>query len=242
MGIEVVRLKYGQSVSFSPGGGITGVEDSHFEVKVKNVAFEKDVAIRFALSDGVFTEKAMSFQDHFGDYELYSLSDNGFVTNQFVVRYTVAGQTFFDNNGGSDYRVDGSRPNTCGGNVDLNKAIAHKGSEAGGGLVFTTSRVEGEILVKNLSFNKQVGIRLTANDWATFQDTLATFSGTVSLPEGASQVEVWKFLTPEFNLDLSSPVSRFAIFYFNLDTGESFWDNNFGQNYTISKDDLSTIL
>jgi hypothetical protein len=30
MDSRVVRLKYGQSVTFSPGGGITGVEDSRF--------------------------------------------------------------------------------------------------------------------------------------------------------------------------------------------------------------------
>jgi hypothetical protein len=191
MNSEAVRLKYCQSVSFSPGGGVTGVEDSRFEVKVKNIAFEKDVALRYSQPDGVFTEKAMTFQDHFGDYDLFALSDGTFVTDQFVVRYTVAGQTFFDNNQGADYRIDEVRPNRVGGNVDLNKAIAHKGTEAGGGLVFTTSRVEGEILVKNLSFNKQVGIRLTANDWRTFHDTQATFSGTVSLPEGESEVEIW---------------------------------------------------
>jgi hypothetical protein len=44
------------------------------------------------------------------------------------------------------------------------------------------------------------------------------------------------------NLDQSSPVFRFAIFYNNLDTGEFFWDNNFGQDYTLSKSDLSAVL
>jgi len=236
---QAVRLKYSESVTFSPGGGITGVMVSRFDVKVKNLAPEKEVAVRYAQSNGIFIEKFLGWQKNFGDYDLFSLSDNTFNTTQFAVRYATAGQTFWDNNNGADYHVDDSHPNTVGGSVVLNKATARRGAEAGGGFVFTTSWVEGEILVKNLSFNKRVGIRLTANNWATSQDTLAGFGGTVPVAEGLSEVEVWKFKTPEFNLDESTPAFRLAIFYNNVDTGAFFWDNNFGQDYTLSKADLA---
>ena len=122
----------------------------------------------------------------------------------------------------------------------LNKAIARRGSQAGGGFVFSTSWVEGEIFVKNLSFNKQVGIRLSANRWFSFQDTDASFHGTVAVAEGLSQVEVWKFKTPELNLDQGSPEFKFAVYYNNLDNGEWFWDNNFAQDYSLSKTDFAT--
>jgi len=87
---------------------------------------------------------------------------------------------------------------------------------------------------------KRVGIRLSTDDWATSQDTLAAFSGTVPVAEGPSEVEIWTFKTPELNLDASIPAFRFAIFYNDLDSGEFFWDNNFGQDYTLSKADLAT--
>jgi hypothetical protein len=58
---------------------------------------------------------------------------------------------------------------------------------------------------------------------------------------GVSHVEIWKFKTPELNLDQSSAEFRFAVFYNNLDSGEWFWDNNFGQNYSLSKTDLANI-
>ena len=125
-------------------------------------------------------------------------------------------------------------------NVVLNRAVARQGSEAGGGFVFTTSWVEGEIFVKNLSFNKRVRIRLSANGWASFQDTDALFSGNVAVAEGDSQVEVWKFKTPELNIDTSRPDFKFSVFYNDLDTGEWFWDNNFDQDYILSKTDLAT--
>src|SRR6266446_2626920 len=88
-----------------------------------------------------------------------------------------------------------------------------------------------------LTNSPHVGIRLSADNWATFQDTNSSFSGTVPVATGSSQVEVWKFKTPEFNLDESTPYFHFAIFYNNLDTGEWFWDNNFGQDYTLNKAD-----
>jgi hypothetical protein len=128
-----------------------------------------------------------------------------------------------------------------GGNVTLNKAIARRGSQAGGGFVFTTSWVEGEIFVKNLSFKKRVGIRLSTNGWTSFQDTNASFNGSVAVAEGLSQVEIWNFKTPELNLDESRPDFKFAVFYNNLDTGEWFWDNNFGQDYTLSKTNLAVV-
>jgi len=58
---------------------------------------------------------------------------------------------------------------------------------------------------------------------------------TFSVAVGLSQIEIWKFKTPELNLDQSTPNFRFAIFYNNLNTGEWFWDNNFGQDYTPAR-------
>ena len=95
--------------------------------------------------------------------------------------------------------------------------------------------------MQNLSFNKRIGIRLTANDWATSHDTDASFGGNVPVATGVSNVEVWKFKTPEFNLDESVPSFRFAIYYNNLDTGEWFWDSNFGRDYALSKADSAFI-
>jgi hypothetical protein len=239
MGQQPIRLKYAESDNFSPGGGLTGVNNTQTAAKVQNLAFAKDVALHYTQPDGTWVERALTWQKNFGAYDIFGRSDNAFVTTQFVIRYTVNGQTFWDNNDGGNYHIDELRPNTVGGNVMLNKATARRGSQAGGGFVFTTSWVEGEIFVKNLSFNKRVGIRLSTNGWATFQDTDASFNGNVAVAEGLSQVEIWKFKTPELNLDEGRPDFKFAVFYNNLDTGEFFWDNNFAQDYTLSKADFA---
>jgi hypothetical protein len=236
-----VRLKYIESDNFSPGGGVTGVNNTKITAKVKNIAFAKNVAIHYAQPNGAWVERPLAWQNNFSNYDLFGLTDNSFITTEFVIRYTVNGETFWDNNGGANYRIDSGRPNTVGGNVILNKATARRGSQAGGGFVFTTSWVEGEIFVKNLSFQKHVGIRLSANGGASFHDTNASFSGNVPVAVGLSQVEIWKFKTPELNLDQSTPNFKFAIFYNNLDNGEWFWDNSFGQDYTLSKTDFASI-
>jgi hypothetical protein len=240
--VKLVRLKYGESETFSPGGGFTGVQLTKASVKVANIAFHKDVALHYQQQDGSWTEQGLIWQDHFGDYDLFGGNFNDRITTQFVIRYSVNGETFWDNNNFANYHVNSGFPNVVAERtVVLNRATARRGTQAGGGFVVTTSWTEGEIYVQNLSFNKRVGIRLTADNWATSHDTEALFISAVPVATGISEVEVWKFKTPEFNLDQSTPHFRFAVYYNNLDTGEWFWDNNFGRDYSLSKEDLKTI-
>jgi hypothetical protein len=240
--MKPVRVKYGASETFSPGGGVTGVQSTKVSVKVENIATVKDVAIHYQQTDGTWTDATLITQKHFGDYDLFFENFSTFETNQFVIRYFVNGQTFWDNNNGADYRFDSNRRGAVGGNVILNLAIAKRGSQAGGGMVVTTSWIEGEIFVSNLSYNKNVGIRWTLNDWTTFEDAKATYSGAVPMYAFSSGVEVWKFKTPEYNLSNSNtPNFKFAVFYRNLDNDASFWDNNFNHDYTLSKVDGTTV-
>src|SRR5215467_10904176 len=142
MGQQPVRLKYAESDSFSPGGGLTGVNNAKVTVKIQIVAFAKDVVLHYSQSDGTWAEKPLTWQKNFATYDIFTRNDNIFVTTDFVIRYSVDGQTFWDNNDGLNYKIDGGRPNTVGGNVVLNKANARRGSQTGG-FVFTTSSVEG---------------------------------------------------------------------------------------------------
>ncbi|MDD5463433.1 MAG: hypothetical protein PHG00_17775 [Methylococcales bacterium] len=239
---QLVRLKYDESETFSPGGGVTGVEITKASAKVANIAFHKDVALHFQQPDGSWVERNLDWQKNFGDYDLFSGNFNNNVTTQFVIHYTVDGRIFWDNNNFANYHINSGQPNVVADRtIVLNKAVARRGSEAGVGFVFTTSWVEGEIYVQNLSFNKCVGIRLTANNWIASEDTDASFSETVSVATGTSEVEIWSFRTPEFNLDESSLNFRFAIYYKDLDTGELFWNNNFGHDYVLSKVASATI-
>jgi len=232
-----VELKYMVSETFSPGGGLTGVRNTVVSAKVRNLAFAKDVQLIYTQGDGQWREAPLTFSRTFGDHDIFERDDDTIVVAQCALRYSSDGATYWDNNSGWNYSVSGGGPNTVGGNVVLNQATARRGSEAGGGFVFTTSWLEGEIWVKNLSYQKRVGVRLSTNAWVSSNDTLASYAGTVTTNEGLSQVEVWKFKTPELNLDTSQPDFVFVVFYQDLDSGVTYWDNNFGQDFRLSKNE-----
>lgn len=234
-----VRLKLARMGFFS-GGGFSG-SFVPISVKVKNIAFSKDVTIHYTTDGTNWKDASLAFSTHFDDYDIFGGSVNEQIT-QFVLRYAANGQLFWDNNEGHNYHFS---PNLAivGGNIALNIAKARIGTQAGGGFVFTTSWLEGEILVNNLSFDKQLGVRVSVDGGTNWEDTFASFSGTV-IQDGifiGPGAEVWKFKTPELNLNNASPHFRFAVFYHNIAGGEVFWDNNFGQDYKVSKVDGSRV-
>ena len=237
--LEAVRLKLAREEFFA-GGGFSGTFVP-VSVAVKNLAFTKDVAILYSPDGHVWKEASLAFASHLGDHDLFAGTINEQVSG-FAVRYSVAGATFFDNNAGHDYGF-GPPLAVVGGNVVLDSATARRGTQAGGGFVFTTSWLEGTVLVNNLGFAKNVGVRLSADGGLTWQDTNAGFSGAhthggIFVGPGA---EVWRFKTPELNLDPSSAEFRFAVFYDDVSSGRTFWDNNFGADYRISKADGAII-
>lgn len=233
-----VRLKLARREFFS-GGGFTGTF-APISVKVENIAFDKAVVVHYTSDGGTWKDLPLSFDSHFGDYDLFAGTVNEQVA-QFVIRYTSGGTTSYDNNASADYHFTGNLA-TVGGNVVLNTATAHQGTEAGGGFVVTTSWLEGEILVNNLSFAKSVGIRYSADGGVMWQDSFASFAGSLT-GSGifvGSGAEVWRVKSPVLNLNPASDF-RFAVFYRNLATGAQYWDNNFGQDYKVSKAAGATI-
>jgi hypothetical protein len=171
---EPVRLKLARREFFS-GGGFSG-SFMPVTAKVKNIAFAKNVTIHYTPDNFIWKDSVVGFTSHFGDSDLFSGTVNEQVL-QFVVRYTADGQTFFDNNSGQNYRFVSDLARV-GGNVVLNNATAKIGGEAGGGFVFTTSWLEGEILVNNLGFTKEVGVRISVDGGVSWQDRQGFFAGS----------------------------------------------------------------
>src|SRR5262249_8834030 len=157
------------------------------------------------------------------------------------IRYTANDETQYDNYFGQNYRLDLALA-AVGKNVVLYTATARRGTEAGGGFTVTTSWLEGNILVNNLSFVKLVGVPMSVDGGETWDDTAASFAGE-NLPDGTfiGPAEVWRFRTPELNLNTVSPVFQFAIFHQNGATEQTFWDNNFEQDYRVDKTDGASV-
>jgi hypothetical protein len=67
----------------------------------------------------------------------------------------------------------------------------------------------GTILVRNMSFQKHVSVRLTVNDWKAYEDVEAPFAGVVSLTTGPGFVGVDRF---EFRIEVESLMKRYNVF------------------------------
>ena len=235
---ETVRLELARRGFFS-GGGFSG-SFADVTVKVRNIAFAKDVEVHFTPDNVTWKDFAVPHSFFAGDHDLFEGTVNEQV-EQLVIRYTANGETQYDNDFGRNYRLDLALA-AVGKNVVLHTATARRGTEAGGGFTVTTSWLEGNILVNNLSFVKSVGVRMSADGGTTWNDTVALFAGQ-KLPDGTfiGPAEVWRFKTPELNLNAASSVFQLAVFYQNGATGETFWDNNFEQDYRVDKAEGATV-
>ncbi len=89
-------------------------------------------------------------------------------------------------------------------------------------LVFLSNqRILGIVTVGNLAFHKEVYVRWTSNGWQTFTDTPCKYQSS-DIP---SQRDIFGF-----QLSTTGPV-ELCVCYTVL--GQSYYDNNNGQNYTL---------
>lgn len=240
---EPVRLQvaYGQTYAVS---GMT-FSWTTIRVKVQNIAYEKSVTMHYRGADGDWHDHTLAFLGHYGNYDVFGGDGTTPLTEEFAIRYEVPGQEHWDNNGGSNYTI-GTFAGAVGGNVMLREATARIGHESGGGFVFTTSWFEGEIYVQNLSFHKQVGVRYSADGGETWHNVDGSYVGPVrAVAADVDGVEIWRFRTPTLNYNAAADTFRFAVYYEigdeGPDQGTRYWDNNFGQDYFLSKIDGTTI-
>jgi hypothetical protein len=215
-----VRLEYATAQEWSEGGASS--EYTYVRVKVQNLNPVKTVKLHYRTSSG-WSDAVLAWENSHSDYDVFSAAQAPYV-NEFAISYLVNGVIYWDNNGFRNYQ------------------IANFGSAVGGGAVLRevqllyfssyTSGLTGKLYVENLSYAKRVGIRFSVDGGRTWSDSDANYMGLVG--EGAftalGPVEQWQFSTPILNAGSYT----FAVYYNNLETGEWFWDNNFGKNYEIS--------
>jgi carbohydrate/starch-binding protein with CBM21 domain len=230
-----VRLKYATSQQ-NPTDSYTFAK-----VKVKNIAFAKQVEFHGRPLAGPWSVQTMNWTTHHGNYDVFSCKAP--FAYEFFVKYTTSGQTYIDDDNGQYYHLLNFN-HIVGGGVMLNRATARRGMQAGGGFTFDTSWIEGEIYAGSAgSTPSRAGIRWSVDGWLTWQDTDGTLTGNATEATLAPSLgtQLWGFKTPELNLNRSTDYFVFAIYYLIPTTNKIFWDNNFGQDYRVSKIDGSTI-
>lgn len=148
--------------------------------------------------------------------KIWQASIAGDFDMQYAVKYIADGQTFWDNNNGKNYNKEkiGTAPITATRSVYYGTAF---------GVAAT---------LQNYGYSKNVQVRYTEDNWATYKDVPLTYQSTNS-----DGTENW--LT-KLELDRSKSESfQFSIYY--KVNGQTYWANNFGKNYNYQFMDYPTF-
>ncbi len=212
------------------------------KIKVKNVAYNKVVWVHVysvgapmgytRAADGWYDVPATYSGPAESGYEywsftvpttLYKGGQGSFPLFKYVLAYTVNGQTWWDNNGGLNYKDA----------VPVFKMVGLKSAgywTASHPSLYTMNHIlEGKVLVKNVSYNKEVSIRYVGSD-GLWHDAPATYYA----PDYYyGNYEIWSFniVTPVYKVP-PTDFYRFAIRY--KVNGVEYWDNNGGSDYRAS--------
>jgi hypothetical protein len=215
---DPIELRLVTSNSFPSGTGSYDYR-GEFQIVVQNIDYTKQVSIQ-ARSDF-----STNWQDYPASYvesvpenrEIWHLT-TGVQLIEFVATYTVRDVTYWDNNGGSNYH----QPVVAD---EFDALLGRVPQIVLGGASFSdATHIRVRLAVRNLAYDKVVGIVFTTNNWATTQTTYGYYSWTMR-----SGIEVWAVDTTVGTADQV----EFAVFY--QVQGQEYWDNNFWRNYTLRR-------
>lgn len=222
---EVRLLKAFSAVSTKYGISQQSVQ---FTLVVQNLAYEKQVAIHMKDASGAWFDLPASYAGPAETgFEVWKIS-HAFPTTEplrdleFVAKYTVNGQTYWDNNNGQNYflgRNDGTLLN--GVNVLVSSAYLR-----------TDGTLDVSVDVRNIAYSKTVTVVYTTNGGQTWNNASAsyvpgyTYGYAYLASPNAQGVERWSVST---NIGAQSVL--FGVRY-NVN-GTYYWDTNFGPNYTL---------
>ena len=227
-----------------------GIPADNFELRVlvKDLAYAKEVDLWIKTESGVWTnDRAGIFVEKSGNgCEVWNISATRAVypysygyelpklakPYQFAIRYKVNGRTYWDNNNGANYTLGYKDGELLGQGVNVLALYdgAYRNSYAGTGAFY------GQVLVRNLAYDKNVEIVYTTDGWATTKTASCHFvpnnwfpyGTTVSYPN-IQGVERWSF---SVDVPLDTTSIEYAVSY--RVNGVNYWDNNSGMNYVIS--------
>ncbi len=204
-----------------------------FVVKVKNLAFDKQVFIHHATYNGNWVDIPLSFKQSISEDEEVWVGevepDTEIYSDEFVVKYVVDGQTYWDNNNGSNY----SMPVNIG--AQLSPEI-----EVMVDLYYT--RFSGSYFAINVDARRNYGstgsveVVYTTDNWVTTQRALLNYQryfrvGYAHYIQSPNQFDIDKWET-SVQVDRSVTSIEYAVVY--KTAGQEYWDNNYGRNYTVN--------
>jgi len=210
-----IHYRYGQSQY-----------DRSFVIRVKNIAFDKVVGVHHETASGQWIDIPAEYQYSTADgFEIWragtgSLNQND-MGEDFVVFFTANGETYWDNNDGNNYTMVDKDGWQLGSGLNILQNTSY--NSYNGGRTLTLD-------VRNLGYHKDIQVVYTTNNWASSNSVSATYQNGylygyswTATPTQAG-FEFWNATIP------SGPGTKYFISY-TID-GQTYYDNNFGQDYS----------
>uniref|UniRef100_A0A3B3DDW9 Protein phosphatase 1 regulatory subunit 3C2, duplicate b n=1 Tax=Oryzias melastigma TaxID=30732 RepID=A0A3B3DDW9_ORYME len=91
--------------------------------------------------------------------------------------------------------------------------------------------LRGTVRVRNITFQKDVRMRITFNSWLSYRDVPCTY---LQKRFGGPQTDIFEFSTDIPKVIDAKRRIEFCFIYLPVGYSEPFWDNNYGKNYSIS--------
>lgn len=240
-----VKLMFGYTY-FNPKEGMSSC-DTLLRVKVKNSDAPKDVQVWYKKAGSYdWGTDRLKLEKDYGSYQIFTnkLPDENrifAINDDFTLKLQAGNIEAWDNNYGFNYKLSYFR-GVVGNNISLIQAKVVVDEQ------FQTSHLEGLIYINKIAYKKEVGILYSIDDgyewikWPGKPEGLIEL-GPINQVDG---LEAWSFKTPYHNINEGGKDFKFACYFDVLDkdhpaSDQSFWDNNFDQNYIIPKNQNTDI-
>jgi hypothetical protein len=231
--VKLIKAKDNKSIGCSRGGCIA-VQSRQYVVEVANLGYNKVVVIHQELNDLQWEDVTLfySFTTSTGT-EIWkgSLTKTVFASStptlsqfgdKIAVKYLVNGQTYWDNNNNQNYTI----LNT---NRQENSSFLYLSNEFNIPLYsnFDLSYLNIAADVRNLGFVKDVKVVYTTNNWVTSSTAPLSFN-SIENNNATTDYELWiaSVIIPK------TDKVTYALSY--TVNGQTYWDSNFGKNYTLT--------
>jgi len=223
---------YGRIINL---GGISQFKyDWEGTIAVQNLAYQKNVVVHYSLNGGTWKDLEASYSDSVGgNQEEWTFSvtlgtapvgqDIDPLDVEFAIKYTVNGQTYWDNNNGQNYVISlgaGSSPHRQYDSKEFGKDFPVVLQGTFRDIPRTWRTV---IAANHIGENATVFVRYSLDYWATYQDLPAIKMYDFTFGSGS-------FWRTELYVEDPAVVS-FAVGY-TVD-GQTYWDNNYGVDHHL---------
>ena len=244
VGTEKVKLLKARTVAAYYASSY--IREKAFYVEVDSMPFSKSVIVHHKMSDGSWRNfplkkiTSTNTKSEIWGWELNygagTLNAATYATvgfsDEFVLKYSVNGQVYWDNNNGKNYSI--SNPLVTDGmfmqdGLNISADTYHTN--------FTAATTNGILRVfadvRNISYAKEVTLVYTTNNWQTVSYSNLNYANTYgfggsnySLNPSSKNFEKWSVMV---TLPSAATAVTYAIRY--RVNGLEYWDNNYGKNY-----------